>query len=363
MHHLNISLENIVQEIDGVVYVEEWRPIKDHETIYQISSFGRIKRLSRILKISGKVVPDKIMKPSSGKNKKTKRYLKFSLRRNGKSKSISIHRLVGLHFIPLIEGKPHINHKTGIKTDNHFSQLEWCTPQENNEHGVAMGLLKRGINKKPYIRKGRAHVPRRYKKIVDLTTNEIYSSPKELSEKTGIPIKTIRRCLSGERINKTNYRYVGQEGVLKMPAVKEKEKLPIALFDMDWNFKSNFVYKDQAAKHVNASASDINEFLNGKRSHVKGYKFKKIAEDGSYIEPTPFVSKKPPLKPKKIPQPTTPSKSVVKYDLDGSEMQRFNSFSEAARHCGADKGNLRKIMNGKTKGRPGYYKGFFYRYA
>lgn len=56
-------------------------------------------------------------------------------------KTYAIHRLVGLTFIPVVEGKPQINHKDGIKTNNKVDNLEWVNNQENVIH--AFEVLKR----------------------------------------------------------------------------------------------------------------------------------------------------------------------------------------------------------------------------
>lgn len=353
-HHRNFSLENIVAEIKGIVYEESWKNIGGYEKLYAVSTFGRIKKLGRWSKGKPrKWIADKIVAAV-----KTKRgYLRITLRKNGKKKGVFVHRLVGFAFIPLVEGKPDINHDTGIKTDNHVSQLEWCTPQENNEHGVRMGLLKRGINIKPYVKKGRSHVPKAYKKIIDINTGKTYNSALELSAETGMLIKTIRRMLSGERINRTPYRYVGMESVLKKP-VDRKEYSPIGVFDMNWKLVKRFEYKSEAADFVGCKPTDINSFLKGEQSMVKGHKFKMVGYDESFIEPTPFIPYVRPPKKIKVKKPASPPKEVVKYEVDGNEIQRFGSIGDAAKSINEEK---KAFRNALRRNKRGYYKGFIYK--
>jgi hypothetical protein len=354
-HYRNTSLENIVEEIDGIVYTEEWVPFIGFETSHHMSSFGRVKRLAKTLK-SGKNIPDIIRLASAGTKKK--KYLKITVSSGGIKKGESIHRLVGLHFIPPVEGKPHINHKTGDKFKNHYTQLEWCTPQENNEHGVKMGLLKRGVNKKPYIRKGRKH---QFKPVKNIDTCEVFSSLHEVAAKEGYSKSYFGKQLRGDRLNTTPYRYKESSDDFIRKPYKEKEKTPIAVFDMWWNFVKAFDYKKEAALFIgHSNASGINEFLNGMCSHVKGFKFKSIDNNGDYIEPIPFIPYVRPPKKVKIKQPVTPSKEVIKYDSGGNELTRFGSIGLAAKDCNTEK----KLFGRAIKKSPrGFYKGFIYKIA
>jgi len=58
----------------------------------------------------------------------------------GKRKPFLVHRLVASTFIPNPENKPQINHKDGNKQNNHYSNLEWCTRAENQQHAFDTGL-------------------------------------------------------------------------------------------------------------------------------------------------------------------------------------------------------------------------------
>lgn len=49
-------------------------------------------------------------------------------------KSYRVHRLICATFHKNPQNKPFVNHINGIKDDNRFENLEWCTTSENNFH-------------------------------------------------------------------------------------------------------------------------------------------------------------------------------------------------------------------------------------
>ena len=73
---------------------------------------------------------NKFLKPQKNKGG----YYLVCLCKNGKPKSFKIHRLVGLHYLPLVEGKDYIDHIDGNKMNNHVNNLRWTTKIENNNN-------------------------------------------------------------------------------------------------------------------------------------------------------------------------------------------------------------------------------------
>ena len=79
----------------------------------------------------------------------SKGYKSVSLCENGKAKLHKVHRLVLLTFLPIEnpEGLD-VNHKNGVKDDNHLENLEWCTRSENLKHAYAhLGVTSHMVGK------------------------------------------------------------------------------------------------------------------------------------------------------------------------------------------------------------------------
>ena len=105
-------------------------------------------------------------------NQKYKRYLKqgfhgrgylyVSLWKDGKGKNISIHRLIGDHYIPNPENKRCIDHINRIKTDNRIENLRWATHSENNQNTGIRKDNKLGIKNISSYKYGY-----RYEKIIN----------------------------------------------------------------------------------------------------------------------------------------------------------------------------------------------------
>lgn len=118
-----------------------------YEEIYKVSNCGDIKSADRtVIQIDGKVRKffGKNLKPSPSSE-----YLAVSLCKNGKQKTLRIHRIVAEAFLPNPENKPEVNHKDGNKFNNNINNLEWCSKLENNQHARKNNLIDSKKLRKP----------------------------------------------------------------------------------------------------------------------------------------------------------------------------------------------------------------------
>lgn len=112
---------------------ERWLPVVGSEGKYSVSSLGRVRSESRTI-----VTKRGIRKPFVG------RVLAQALSGSGypfvalgQGRPRSVHRLVMLAFEPRADAASlEVNHKSGVKTDNRRSNLEWVTRSENKIHAV-----------------------------------------------------------------------------------------------------------------------------------------------------------------------------------------------------------------------------------
>ncbi|HFJ9472606.1 TPA: NUMOD4 domain-containing protein [Bacillus paranthracis] len=123
---------------------EIWKDIEGYEGLYQVSNLGSIKSM-----------PNRKYKSERIKSLvvSTKGYVRVCLSKNGKAKTLLVHRVVAKAFINNPDNKAQVNHINGIKTDNRKDNLEWVSLQDNNKHAHKNGLIadnsgsKNGLSK------------------------------------------------------------------------------------------------------------------------------------------------------------------------------------------------------------------------
>jgi len=123
--------------------LEIWKDVVGFEGEYMVSNIGRIKSLDRTVtlknhyQIKTRSVKERILRLSKRSNNSPYYIVTLSGR-----KSLLVHRLVAIAFIPNPLNKPQVNHKNGIKSDNILENLEWVTVKENAIHAIKTGLFR-----------------------------------------------------------------------------------------------------------------------------------------------------------------------------------------------------------------------------
>ncbi len=81
------------------------------------------------------------------RNDKTSHILKPEITRKGyyklliRNKHYYNHRLVAIYYVSNPDNKPQVNHIDYNKLNNHYSNLEWMTNQENTTHSYTKGRI------------------------------------------------------------------------------------------------------------------------------------------------------------------------------------------------------------------------------
>lgn len=125
-------------------------------------------------------------------------------------KRIAVHRLVALAYVDNPDNLPEINHKDKIRNNNYYTNLEWCTHQDNIIHSFANGRTvpkgeshwlhsnKASISTKKLMSEAKKGVNHPKFKGFYMVKHFRYNSSAEAEKHTGINKKTIwRRCKLG----------------------------------------------------------------------------------------------------------------------------------------------------------------------
>lgn len=134
---------------------------------------------------------------------RAKKYYVVHLRRNGKTITIPIHRIICLVFKKKVQGKDFVNHIDGNKLNNNDWNLEWSTEKGNQRHAVNNNLhaVTKGYGFGNVNVDNGVHV-------IDIVTGEKYKSISDAAKKNGKDRGHLGECLNGIKKNKTNLRII-----------------------------------------------------------------------------------------------------------------------------------------------------------
>ena len=132
--------------------IETWKQVKGYEGIYEVSNTGVVRSVNYL--VFGKNGVKRIQKGRVLKlNKSEKGYIQVTLSKNLKRFNTGVHRLVAISFIENPYNKQQVNHIDGNKENNHISNLEWVTNQENQVHSYKNKLSRNNYGESHHMAK------------------------------------------------------------------------------------------------------------------------------------------------------------------------------------------------------------------
>ena len=172
--------------------IEVWKDIIGYEKIYQISNFGRVKRLKRFVNHTKGVLKlkEKILRCEFHKSG----YIRCHLRKNGVVKKVFVHRIVAYHFIENTNNKPFVNHKDCNKRNNNISNLEWCTDIENKKHAYENNIMYKSSGTNHYMCKLSFHKIQAIRRLNNINPK---FNVQRLALKLNVHKTTIRNIITG----------------------------------------------------------------------------------------------------------------------------------------------------------------------
>lgn len=319
-------------------------------------------------------------------------YYNQTIQHRGSRYSFRVHRQIAQAFIPNPNNYSIVNHKNGDRLNNDVENLEWCTQSKNVQHAHDNGLIKTYV--RPVVQfdvKGQkiaeyksikeaskntgirhsdistACVGRqqttggfvwRYKedernvnsnsfklqyktnKVVqfDLDGKKIreYGSPKEAAEDNGIKVGNIRVACS-KKIESSGgfiWRYKGDEEDVVPKIVKPKSnQRKIIQFDFEWNKIGEYNSMKEASMLTKTRQSGISEVCRGKSQSAGGFMWK---YEGDVTTET--ISPKVAVK-------SSRSKAVIKCNLEGNELEEYESARVAGEAVGTKGQNISDACN------------------
>lgn len=173
---------------------EFWKDVSGYEGLYQVSNKGQIKSICSHVRLqNGELMLKKphILKPQSRNG-----YKCVNLFKDGKSRTLNIHRLVAEAFVPNPQNYPVVNHKDEDKANNIVGNLEWCSHAYN--------LNYKSAQRRRAISQGKA--------VCQFDKNGVliarYPTLSDACRSTGINFRNISLCCKNKRKTAGGYYWV-----------------------------------------------------------------------------------------------------------------------------------------------------------
>ena len=160
------------------------KDIKGYEGLYAITSCGKVWSYRS----------QRFLKSTIGGNG----YLKVGLCKDGKMRTVNVHRLVAETYIPNPDNKPQVNHLDEDKTHNYVNNLAWATSKENCNYGTRIDRMRK----------------KNLKAVYCVELNKVFESQVEAVNELKVNSSSLSMALNGKRSTAGGYhwRYLEEQG-------------------------------------------------------------------------------------------------------------------------------------------------------
>lgn len=185
---------------------EVWKQIPCYEGLYEVSSNGRVKSLTR--NINGRTYTGKMLKLVADRNG----YVRVKICRKRKIERLLVHRIVAKVFLPNPENKPVVDHIDGNPQNNNVKNLRWATHKENQNNPVSLSRFRQAKAGKcipDWIRQKGNTSARKAIIMLDKDGNELATFPSltQAQEKTQIAASSISAVCKNKRPSAGGYKW------------------------------------------------------------------------------------------------------------------------------------------------------------
>ena len=146
--------------------MEQWRKLENYDN-YEVSTEGRVRNSS-----TGRILKTNIDK---------KGYEQICLRKDNRTTTERVHKLVGATFLEPDEERKNVMHKNNIRNDNRVENLMYATRSELDRMAFDRGTRK----------------PVRQSRVRVVETGEEFASIRECGRVLGLSQSDICKCVNG----------------------------------------------------------------------------------------------------------------------------------------------------------------------
>ena len=167
---------------------EIWKDVAGFEGLYQVSNFGNVRSVTRLITRSdGKTYLKKGKRLKSFVTNKGYEYVMLN-DFNSKQHLKTVHRLVAQAFVDNPDNLAVVNHKDENKLNNAAANLEWCTQSYN----MTYNQVNQRISSKLKGRKANNAV-----RVIDESTGTVYTSKQQCAKACNLRWNVLNSMING----------------------------------------------------------------------------------------------------------------------------------------------------------------------